>query len=127
MRISFNFRYFLFSFFLFLIEVLIAVVFHQIYFVRAFLGDILVVILLYTLVLSFFEIKNKIFLVLLIFCFAVLVEILQYFKLADLLGVEKESFLYIAMGNYFSWGDIICYMAGCLFLLLFIGIEKKKY
>jgi len=48
------------------------------------------------------------------FVFAVFVEMLQYFKLAEKLGFPKGSPAYIIIGNYFSWEDILCYAIGCL-------------
>lgn len=120
MKLQFNLPYFLFSFFIFIIEVSIATVFKDWYFVRAFLGDILVVILLYTLVCSFFKVRNTTILVLSIFAFSVVVEVLQYFKIAEHLGFKEGSIGYIVIGNYFSWEDIVCYAIGCLVVL---GVE----
>ena len=47
-----------------------------------------------------------------------LVEALQYFGVASYLGFTKGSLGYILLGNHFSWGDIISYTVGCLFLQL---------
>lgn len=119
MKLTFNKVYFLKSVFLFVIEVLIATILQKIYFLRAYVGDILVVMLIYTLILAFFKFKNKNKLLIGVFLFAVIVEILQFFKVADLLGFSKGSVGYIVMGNYFSWEDIICYGVGCVLLKIF--------
>ncbi|MFK8268753.1 ribosomal maturation YjgA family protein [Capnocytophaga cynodegmi] len=119
MKFQFNKKYFLQAVSLFLIEVLIATIFRKIYFLRAYVGDILVVMLIYTFVLSFLKVKNKDKLLVGIFLFAVAIEILQFFKIADLLGFSKRSIGYILMGNYFSWEDIICYAVGCILLKIF--------
>lgn len=119
MKLTFNKVYFLKSVFLFVIEVLIATILQKIYFLRAYVGDILVVMLIYTLILAFFKVKNKNKLLIGVFLFAVIVEILQFFKVADLLGFSKGSVGYIVMGNYFSWEDIICYGVGCVLLKIF--------
>lgn len=119
MKLTFNKVYFLKSVFLFVIEVLIATILRKIYFLRAYVGDILVVMLIYTLILTFFKVKNKNKLLIGVFLFAVIVEILQFFKVADLLGFSKGSVGYIVMGNYFSWEDIICYGVGCVLLKIF--------
>ncbi|MFK8270767.1 ribosomal maturation YjgA family protein [Capnocytophaga stomatis] len=119
MKFQFNKKYFLQAVFLFVIEVLIATVFRKIYFLRAYVGDILVVMLIYALVLAFFKVKNKDKLLVGVFLFAVAIEILQFFKLAELLGFSRGSIGYILMGNYFSWEDIICYGIGCILLKIF--------
>ncbi|GIM51220.1 hypothetical protein CAPN004_02500 [Capnocytophaga cynodegmi] len=119
MKFQFNKKYFLQAVSLFLIEVLIATIFRKIHFLRAYVGDILVVMLIYTFVLSFLKVKNKDKLLVGIFLFAVAIEILQFFKIAELLGFSKGSIGYILMGNYFSWEDIICYAVGCILLKIF--------
>jgi hypothetical protein len=100
--------------------VLIATVFSNIFFVRAYLGDVLVVMLLFTLVKSFIIIKNNQNLILGIFLFSCLVEWAQYFHIAEKLGLQPGSIMYIIVGNSFSWIDIVCYAAGCLLLFLFV-------
>lgn len=121
-KLRFSFTYFLLTLLIFGIEVLIATVLKDWFWVRAYLGDVIVVGLLYTFVLTFFDLnKPKLILGILIFSFGV--EFLQYFKIADLLGLQKGSFLYIVVGNSFSWIDIICYAIGCFLLYL---IQKFK-
>ncbi len=122
-NLKFNLIYFLISLCIFIIEVLIATVFNKIFFVRAYLGDVLVVMLLFTLVKSFIIIKNNHNLILGIFLFSCLVEWAQYFSIAEKLGLQRGSIMYIIVGNSFSWIDIVCYAAGCL--LLFPFVPKK--
>ena len=55
----FNYKYFLTTIFLFLAEVSIATIFKDIIWLRAYFGDVLVVILIYTFMLTFLDIKNK--------------------------------------------------------------------
>ena len=114
MKFRFSLKYFLLSLLIFSVEVIIATILKDWYFVRAFVGDILVVVLVYTLINSFFDCRNKNKLLLYVFVFAVFVEMLQYFKLAEKLGFPKGSSAYIIIGNYFSWEDILCYAIGCL-------------
>ena len=118
MRIKFNKKYALWALALLGIEFLIATVFSRIGFIRGYIGDVLVVILLYCLVLSVVKIRNKSKLIGGIFLFAVLVEVLQYFGVATYLGFTKGSLGYIILGNHFSWGDILSYATGCLILQL---------
>ena len=113
MRIKFNKKYALWALALLGIEFLIATVFSRIGFIRGYIGDVLVVILLYYLVLSVVKVRNKSKLIGAIFLFAVLVEVLQYFGVATYLGFTKGSLGYIILGNHFSWGDILSYAIGC--------------
>lgn len=123
MKFRFSFTYFLLAGLIFVIEILIATLLKNIYFIRAFIGDVLVVILLYFAILSIFKIKNRSILLLCIFIFSVIIEVAQYFKIAEVLGFPKGSIAHIVIGNYFSWGDIVCYAIGCI---LMYWIEKYK-
>ncbi|MDR2206411.1 MAG: DUF2809 domain-containing protein [Flavobacteriaceae bacterium] len=126
MKFRFSIKYFATTALLFLIEVLIATKLNHVFFVRAFLGDVFVVMLIYVFLLSFFEIKNKNVLILGIFAFACLIEFSQYFKIAEKLGFEKGSIMYIVLGNSFSWMDILCYATGCLLVFMEkINLQKK--
>ncbi|MCW3167724.1 DUF2809 domain-containing protein [Chryseobacterium sp. 09-1422] len=125
MKFKFNLKYFLLTTFIFLVEVLIATVLKNQFFIRAYLGDVIVVMLLYTLVKSFFIIDST-KLILGIFAFSCLVEFAQYFKLADKLGFPEGSLMYIVVGNSFSWIDIVCYGAGCLILYLIVKINSSQ-
>ena len=118
MRIKFNKKYALWALALLGIEFLIATVFSRIGFIRGYIGDVLVVILLYCLVLSVIKVRNKSKLIGAIFLSAVLVEVLQYFGVATYLGFTKGSLGYIILGNHFSWGDILSYAIGCHILQL---------
>lgn len=125
MKFKFNLKYLLLTIFIFLVEVLIATVLKNQFFIRAYLGDVIVVMLLYTLVKSFFIIDST-KLILGIFAFSCLVEFAQYFKLADKLGFPEGSLMYIVVGNSFSWIDILCYGVGCLILYLIVKINSSQ-
>lgn len=120
---KFNIKYFFLTVFLFIVEVLIATVWKENVFVRSYLGDVIVVILIYTFILSFFKIKNRTKLIFGVFVFSVLIEILQYFKIADILGLKPGSIAAIVVGNSFSWIDILCYGIGCLLIYFFYRIQ----
>ena len=117
MQHSFKFRfstkYLLLTLLLFILEVLIATIWKDIFWLRAYIGDVIVVILLYTMIKIFCDIE-KTKLILAIFVFSIVVEVLQYFKFADFLGLQAGSIPYILLGNSFSWIDIFCYFLGCL-------------
>ncbi|HCM34979.1 MAG TPA: DUF2809 domain-containing protein [Chryseobacterium sp.] len=125
MKLQFSLKYFLISIFIFLIEVLIATKLKDVFFVRAYLGDVIVVILLYTLVKSFFRVDNQ-KLIGGILIFSCMVEFAQYFNIAEKLGFREGSLMYIVIGNSFSWIDILCYAAGCLLIYLFVKMTENK-
>ena len=125
MKYKFNLKYFLLAIFIFLVEVLIATVLKDQFFIRAYLGDVIVVMLLYTLVKSFFII-NDTKLILGIFAFSCLIEFAQFFNIAEKLGFQPGSLMYIVIGNSFSWIDILCYGVGCLILFLLVKIKSKQ-
>lgn len=125
MKFKFNLKYFFLTLLIFLVEVLIATVLKDQFFIRAYLGDVIVVMLLYTLVKSFF-ITNNTKLILGIFAFSCLIEFAQFFNIADKLGFQPGSLMYIVIGNSFSWIDIICYGVGCLILYVFVKIKSNQ-
>lgn len=75
-------------------------------FVRPYMGDFLVVILIYTFVRAFFKysIINTAVGVLL---FSFLVEILQYFNIVDVLGLGSSPLARTIIGTTFVWEDFI--------------------
>lgn len=125
MKLQFSLKYFLISIFIFLIEVLIATKLKDVFFVRAYLGDVIVVILLYTMVKSFFRVNNQ-KLIGGILIFSCMVEFAQYFNIAEKLGFREGSLMYIVIGNSFSWIDILCYATGCLLIYLFVKVTENK-
>lgn len=87
-------------------------------FIRPYVGDMLVVIVVYCLVRIFVPTGIK-FLPLYVFAFAFVVEILQLLDLVAKLGLQNNTFLRIALGSVFDLKDILCYAIGCLFLLVY--------
>lgn len=125
MKFKFSLKYFLLTILIFLVEVLIATVLKESYFIRAYLGDVIVVMLLYTFVKSF-VIINETKLILGIFAFSCLVEFAQFFNIADKIGFQPGSLMYIVIGNSFSWIDILCYGIGCLVLYLIVKFKSNQ-
>ncbi len=117
------FNFILFMIFL-AIEVLIALYVHD-DFVRPYLGDVLVVVVLYFFVRIWIPEKYR-WLPGVIFVFAAAVEVLQYFHLVEILGVENNVFLRTILGSTFDFKDIVCYGAGCLLLGLYDWIVYKR-
>lgn len=94
-------------------------------FVRPYVGDILVVILIYYFIRIFIPDKTRL-LPLYIFIFATGVEILQYFNIVEILGLENNTFFSLLIGSVFDIKDIGCYGVGCLILGM-IEIINSKY
>ncbi|MCS3867376.1 DNA integrity scanning protein DisA with diadenylate cyclase activity [Chryseobacterium ginsenosidimutans] len=126
MKLKSSLKYFLLTIAIFLIEVLIATKLKDIFFVRAYLGDVIVILLIYTFIKCFFTINNNQKLIFGILIFSCLVEFAQYFNIAEKLGFRRGSLMYIVIGNSFSWIDILCYAAGCLLLFLFVKLQKNN-
>lgn len=115
---------YLLSFLLLLtVEVFIALKVHDA-FVRPYLGDVLVVLVLYCLLRGFWRDPPRL-LPLWIFLFAAFVEGCQYFKLVKLLGLEHAPILRTILGSTFDWSDILCYAAGAAVLFLWQAVETR--
>jgi hypothetical protein len=114
--ITFNKKYFFIALLVFIIEVLIALFIHD-NFIRPYIGDVLVVILIYCFLKAFIKLPiltAAIFV--LIFAFAI--EILQYFNYVEKLGLGGSELARTVLGTAFSWTDLIAYTAGIIIVLL---------
>jgi len=111
-QLTFNKKYFFYAFLLFIVEFLIEKYIHD-DFIRPYVGDFLIVILMYCFLKSFFNtsVKTTAILVLII---SYAIETLQYLNILDLLGWRQSYLANIVMGNYFSWVDILAYSLGIL-------------
>ena len=81
-------------------------------FVRPYVGDVLVTLLLCCLCRVIVPDKVRL-LPVYVFIFAACVEIGQYFDLVALLGLADNRIISIALGRTFSWMDLVCYAVGC--------------
>ncbi len=106
------------------VEVLIAV-FVRDNFVRPYVGDMLVTVLICCFMRIFF-VSGALFLPLWVFLFATAVEIGQYFDIVHLMGLENCTFLSVAIGNTFSAADLLCYAVGCLFFFIAEQLLRKN-
>jgi Rad3-related DNA helicase len=87
-----------------------------------YVGDFLVVILLYCFLRSFLTIPvlpTAIF----VLVFSYTLEVLQYFNLVERLGLQKYKLARIVIGTSFEWIDLLAYTLGVLFVL---SLEKTK-
>lgn len=106
-----------------LVEIAIALFVHD-SFVRPHIGDVLVVILIYCFIRCFIP-KGVPLLPLYVFCFALCVEVLQYFHFVEILGLQNCRPVRIIFGSTFDWGDVGAYAAGC-FIVWILSVLRKK-
>lgn len=100
-------------------------VFYFNFFIRAYIGDVIVVWVLYCLFRSFVPKKFSSYGVALgILAFSFAVEFLQKFRIADVLGIENQ-FLRIIIGTSYAAEDLLCYAAGTAVTILEIFIFRK--
>ena len=118
--LTFDKKYFLWAAVLFVVEVLIAL-FVRDAFIRPYVGDFLVVILLYCAIRTF--LKAPVMKVALgVLMFAYLLEVLQYFRLVDRLGLTDNLLAKTVIGYGFAWLDMVAYTLG---ILIVLAVEHK--
>ena len=122
--IVFNKGYFLTALILFLIEVFIASFVHD-KIVRPYIGDLLVVILIYCFCKSFFN-APVIITALSVLLFAYAVELLQYLNFIHYIGLQQSRLANIILGNSFEWIDMIAYTIGTLLIFYFEVLRQNK-
>lgn len=110
--------------FLLTMEVLIALYMHD-DFVRPYIGDVLVVIVIYCFIRIWIPDKCRL-LSLYVFLFAAGVEGLQCLDIISMLGLEENVFLRVLVGSVFDWKDILCYAAGCAILAGYEVVRRKN-
>lgn len=124
----FNTYYCAWSIILFLIELYIALHIDD-NFIRPYIGDLLVVILIYAIVRAFFKVSIMTAAIgVLIFSFAV--EVLQSFKIVEILGLGASQLARTIIGTTSSWEDLVAYSIGIIILLCFeksIGPYKREW
>ena len=114
--LTFKKNYFLLTILLFITEVLIALYVHD-RIIRPYGGDVLVVILIYCFVRTFFK-WRVVPVAVGTLLFAFLVETMQYFKIIEILGLQDSSFFRIVIGTSFAWMDMLTYVIGIAIVLI---------
>ena len=84
-----NPRYLLFAIILFIVEVIIALYVHD-HIVRPYVGDYLVVILIYCFIMAFIR-ASPLKVAIGVLLFSYLIESLQYFNFLQIVGLEKNK------------------------------------
>lgn len=108
---------------LLVIEILIAL-FARDMLIRGRVGDVLVVILLYTFVRSFVPDRIRL-LPLYVFLFACFAEFLQYIHIVERLGLEHNTFFKTLIGSVFDWFDVLSYGIGCILTGVYESVKKN--
>lgn len=115
-NMRFHRRYFIAAMLLLFTEVIIARYFHD-KFIRPFVGDFLVVILIYCMVCSFLKLHTMAAAAgVLLFAYAI--EISQYYHLINMLGLEHSTIAQMILGTSFSWIDILMYTLGIIAVII---------
>ena len=120
--LTFDKKYFFLAAFLFIIEVLIAL-YVQDRIIRPYIGDYLVVILIYCGVRIFWKASaQKVGTGVLLYAY--LIELLQYFDIVVRLRLQDNTIAKLVIGYQFEWIDMLAYTLG---ILTVIGLEKLSF
>lgn len=114
--VRFHLKSFIIAIAIFFIEVLIALYVKD-NFIRPYIGDVLVVILIYYFVKAFLRLPiwN---LAIGVLIFSYMVEILQFYHFVELIGMEHNRFANVVIGNFFAWEDLLAYTIGITIVLV---------
>ena len=117
--------YFLIFLFLLGLEIAIAT-YLKTGFIRAYLGDLLVVILLYCLLMSTLKpsVKRGLILTLAI---AFAIELLQLINLTRFFPQEYKQLATLVLGSHFSWLDLLMYVLGIVCAGITELVLQKRY
>lgn len=110
MTLRFSLPAFLIFCSIFAIEIIIAL-FVRDTFIRPFVGDVLVVILIFYFIRSFCK-CSTIKLAVGVLLFSIVIETSQYFDLVNILGIDDYEIAHIILGSTFDWMDILAYLLG---------------
>jgi hypothetical protein len=124
MKKHLNLKYLVIFIIFFTLETLIAIFIHDTI-IRPYIGDILVIVLVYSFIRIFLKKKIKL-LPVYVFLFAAIVELSQYFNLVEVLHLNKNKVLSIMLGSTFDIKDIICYFLGMILVFLYQSIHFKE-
>jgi hypothetical protein len=122
--LKFSIKYFGLAIIFFVFEVLIALFVHD-DFIRPYVGDVLVVILMYCFFKSFLNLPI-LTLALFVLSVAFFIEILQGFNIVAKIGLEKSKLANVVIGNSFAWADFLTYIVGFLIVITTENMTTKK-
>jgi hypothetical protein len=123
--LTFNLKYFLLAIIFFITEVFIALFVHD-GFIRPYVGDYLVVMLIYCAVKTFVKaapLKTAAG----VLIFSYVIEVLQYLDIVERLGLSGNAIAKTVIGYGFEWWDILAYTLGVITILIMEQQTKKFY
>ena len=88
--------------------------------IRPYIGDLLVVILIYAFAKIWIS-NREILVAICVFVFACFIELLQYFHIVEVLGLDDNKVATVIIGSKFNTLDIVMYLMGTIVVNL---IEK---
>ncbi|MCM1313793.1 MAG: DUF2809 domain-containing protein [Prevotella sp.] len=109
---------------LLIVEVLIAL-FISGGFIRNYMGDVIVVWVVYCFVKIFLVKSNSYLTAIGVMFFAFIVEFLQYIHIVDILGLGNITFFRVLIGTSFSVIDLLCYSVGTAMTIILIFLQSK--
>lgn len=115
--------YLTFAFVCFLLCVLIVKLFNNQVMIRGFVGDVIVVVLIYFLAKSFYQFKPAI-LALFVLIIAFSTEIVQYMRIIKYIGLEGNRVAELTIGAVFDPMDLLAYSIGVTLVYLFDSKQK---
>lgn len=95
-------------------------------FIRPYLGDVIVVWVVFCFAQIFLATKFSPYAVSGgVFIFACLVEFLQGINIVKLLNLQNSRFFSVLIGTHFDVKDIVCYAAGTVFIIVLFAITGQ--
>lgn len=122
--LAINRNYLLCTILLFITEVLIALFVND-SFIRPYLGDVLVVILIYCFVKSFFKIP-VVASAIGVLLFSYFIEMLQRFNFVEKIGLKECKIARIVLGSSYEIKDLVAYTIGFGIILMAERSCNKK-
>ncbi len=111
-------------FILLAIEIVIGLFVHDAI-IRPYIGDVLVVFLLYALVRGIVRRPLKL-LPILLFIFASTIEVAQYYRIVDVLHLQNNKIISTIIGTSFDIKDVICYLIAAVILVIWEKLERTR-
>ena len=115
-----RFLYILLAIISFAICVLIVVFFSQNQIIRGFVGDVVIIFLLYFLAKAFYD-ASPLKLSFLVLLSAFIVEFMQYFRIIEILGLGQSKIARIVIGSVFDPLDLLAYLTGAILVYVLDG------
>jgi hypothetical protein len=119
-----KFKYLTIALVLFAIECGIAILVHD-RFIRPYVGDYLVVIMLFYFLRAFANITPLRAALMVLLC-SYCIEFLQCFNFIHYIGLENHKWAKIILGNSFEWLDLLTYTLGAATALLITTYCEPK-